>query len=146
MSTIEVTELLGDGIGPELRESVYTIAEALPLDLKFIPFDLSLENRESSNSRDLYEHVYQSMNRTKLAIKYPTVTKSSSPNAVIRRMCSFSVILRPVISIKGIKPGLNRGSPPNKCSISRSAICPSNCSRSICLVPCGVIPTWFSTV
>lgn len=103
MSTIEVTELLGDGIGPELRESVYTIAEALPLDLKFIPFDLSLENRESTNSRDLYEHVYQSMNRTKLAIKYPTVTKSSSPNAVIRRMCDFSVILRPVISIKGIK-------------------------------------------
>jgi isocitrate dehydrogenase (NAD+) len=103
MSTIEVTELLGDGIGPELRESVYAIAKVLPLDLKFIPFDLSVENRESGNSRELFEQVYQSMNRTKLAIKYPTVTKSSSPNAIIRRMCDFSVILRPVVSIKGIK-------------------------------------------
>ena len=44
MSTMEVTELLGDGIGPELRESVYSLANALPLDLKFIPFDLSVEN------------------------------------------------------------------------------------------------------
>lgn len=103
MSIIEVTELLGDGIGPELRESVYTIAAALPLDIKFIPFDLSVENRESGNSRDLFDQVYQSMNMTKLAIKYPTVTRSSSPNAVIRRMCDFSVILRPVVSIKGIK-------------------------------------------
>lgn len=103
MSTIEVTELLGDGIGPELRESVHTIADILPLDLKFTEYDLSLENRESGNSRDLFDQVYQSMNSTKLAIKYPTVTHLSSPNAVIRRMCDFSVILRPVISIKGIK-------------------------------------------
>jgi len=103
MSTLEVTELLGDGIGPELRESVHTIADILPLDLKFTEFDLSLENRESGNSRDLFDQVYQSMNSTKLAIKYPTVTHLSSPNAVIRRMCDFSVILRPVISIKGIK-------------------------------------------
>ena len=86
MSTIEVTELLGDGIGPELRESVYTIAEALPVNLKFIPFDLSLENREAGHDRDLFEQVHQSMARTKLAIKYPTVTRKSSPNAVIRRM------------------------------------------------------------
>jgi len=103
MSTIEVTELLGDGIGPELRESVHTIAETLPLDLKFIEFDLSLENRESGNSRELFDLVYESMNSTKLAVKYPTVTQLSSPNAIIRRMCDFSVILRPVISIKGIK-------------------------------------------
>jgi isocitrate dehydrogenase (NAD+) len=103
MSSLEVTELLGDGIGPELRESVHTIADIIPLDLKFTEFDLSLENRESGNSRDLFDQVYESMNSTKLAIKYPTVTHLSSPNAVIRRMCDFSVILRPVISIKGIK-------------------------------------------
>ena len=38
MSKIKVTELLGDGIGPELRESVYAIADALPIDFEFIPF------------------------------------------------------------------------------------------------------------
>ena len=103
MNTIEVTELLGDGIGPELRESVHAIAETLPLDFKFIPFDLSVENRESGDSRDLFDQVHESMDATKLAIKYPTITRTQSPNAVIRRMCNFSVILRPVISIKGIK-------------------------------------------
>ena len=102
MATIKITELLGDGIGPELRESVYAIADVLPIDFEFIPFDLSLKNRESGD-RHLFDRVVESMNETKLSLKYPTVTNVSSPNAVIRRMCNFSVILRPVISIKGIK-------------------------------------------
>ncbi len=76
MSAIKVTELLGDGIGPELRESVYAIADALPLDFEFIPHDLSLENREK-NDRELYENLGASMNETKLAFKYPTVTATS---------------------------------------------------------------------
>lgn len=102
MSTIMVTELLGDGIGPELKESVHTITDILPLDINFVPFDLSVENRESGD-RELFDKVYESMNATKLAIKYPTITRTQSPNAIIRRMCDFSVILRPVISIEGIK-------------------------------------------
>jgi len=102
MSKINVTELLGDGIGPELRESVHTVAGVLPLDFNFIPFDLSLENRESGD-RNLFDKVIESIHQTKLALKYPTVTKSTSPNAIIRRRCDFSVILRPVISIKGIQ-------------------------------------------
>lgn len=102
MSKINVTELLGDGIGPELRESVYAVADALPLDFNFVPFDLSLENRERGD-RSLFDNVIDSMHETKLAIKYPTITHTASPNALIRRRCNFSVILRPVISIKGIK-------------------------------------------
>jgi isocitrate dehydrogenase (NAD+) len=102
MPKINITELLGDGIGPELRESVYAVAEVLPLDFNFIPFDLSLENREAGD-RDLFDKVIESMQQTKLALKYPTVTKTTSPNAIIRRRCDFSVILRPVISIKGIQ-------------------------------------------
>ena len=103
MRTIEVTELLGDGIGPELREAVYAIAEALPITFRFLPIDLTLENRERSD-RSLYDSVLTSMQSTRLAIKYPTTTAGgSSPNAIIRRMCNFSVILRPVESIKGIE-------------------------------------------
>jgi isocitrate dehydrogenase (NAD+) len=102
MSKVNITELLGDGIGPELRESVYAVADTMPLDFNFIPFDLSLENRESGD-RDLFDKVIASMNETRLAIKYPTITHTASPNAIIRRRCNFSVILRPVISIKGIK-------------------------------------------
>jgi isocitrate dehydrogenase (NAD+) len=98
---VVITELLGDGIGPELRESVYAIAEALPIAFRFIPFDLSLAHRNASD-RSLFDKVAQSMNETKLAIKYPTTTAGTSPNAVIRRLCNFSVILRPVMSMKGI--------------------------------------------
>jgi isocitrate dehydrogenase (NAD+) len=102
MGKVNITELLGDGIGPELRESVYAVADAMPLEINFIPFDLSLENRESGD-RDLFDKVIDSMQTTNLAIKYPTITQTASPNAIIRRRCNFSVILRPVISIKGIK-------------------------------------------
>ena len=102
MNAINITELLGDGIGPELRESVHAITDNLPIDFNFIPFDLTLENRESGD-RELFDKVIDSMHETRLALKYPTVTKTTSPNAIIRRRCNFSVILRPVISIKGIK-------------------------------------------
>ena len=101
MSTIEITELLGDGIGPELADSLHAVAESLPVDFKFHPVDWSLENREAKGD-DVIDEAEASMRRTKLAVKYPTVTNKRSPNALIRRRCDFSVIYRPAISIKGI--------------------------------------------
>ena len=102
MKKIVVTELLGDGIGAELRDSVYAVAEVLPLEFEFQPVDLSLAGREKGG-RKLFEEVATAMRETRIAIKYPTVTRDMSPNAIIRRLCNFSVILRPVISIKGIR-------------------------------------------
>lgn len=101
MSTIQVTELLGDGIGPELAESLHAVAESLPVDFNFRPIDWSLENREAKGDA-VIDEAEASMRETKLAVKYPTVTNKSSPNALIRRRCDFSVIYRPAISIKGI--------------------------------------------
>ena len=99
---IRITEVLGDGIGAELRQSVHAVAEALPMDIEFVPMDLSLASREQS-PRELFDRVGESMNETKLALKYPTITRTTSPNAIIRRICNFSVILRPVMSIRGIQ-------------------------------------------
>ena len=101
MSTIEITELLGDGIGPELAESVHQVADSLPVDFNFIPVDWSLETREARGD-DAIDEAFDSMQKTKLAVKYPTVTNKRSPNALIRKRCNFSVIYRPAISIKGI--------------------------------------------
>jgi len=101
MSKIQITELLGDGIGPELAESVHAVADVLPADLEFIPVDWSLETRERLGD-DAIDEAEESMRKTKLAVKYPTVTNKRSPNALIRRRCNFSVIYRPAISIKGI--------------------------------------------
>ena len=101
MSAIQITELMGDGIGPELAESLHAVADSLPADFNFIPVDWSLPNREKRGD-DVIDEAEESMRRTKLAVKYPTVTNKRSPNALIRRRCDFSVIYRPAISIKGI--------------------------------------------
>lgn len=102
MPPIRVTELLGDGIGPELREAVHEIVDVLPLSFEFEAIDFSLENREKSD-RSLYDAAAESMATNGLALKYPTITKTTSPNAIIRRLCRFSVILRPVFSIPGVQ-------------------------------------------
>lgn len=101
MSKIVITELLGDGIGPELANSVHMIADSLPANIEFIPVDWSVENREAKGVACIDE-AEASMRATKLALKYPTETRTRSPNALIRRRLDFSVIYRPAISIKGI--------------------------------------------
>jgi len=99
--TTRITELHGDGIGPELADAVRTIADALPIELDFEPVDWSLERRERDGDQAIDE-AEDSMRRNKLALKYPTVTQTRSPNALNRRRLGFSVIYRPAISINGI--------------------------------------------
>ncbi len=70
---IEVTELWGDGIGPELRCAVHALAGLLPVELRFAPVDLSLANRRRRGEA-LYDEAEQSLRETRLALKYPTVT------------------------------------------------------------------------
>ena len=107
MTSIAITELRGDGIGPELERSVHTIADALPLDFDFRAVDWSLETRErqAGVAIDLAEN---SMRDTRLVLKYPTITGTRSPNALIRRRCGFSVIYRPCISIPGINSNFRK--------------------------------------
>lgn len=88
---IEVTELLGDGIGPELETAVATVSDAIPVDLHFNKFDWTLERRIKEGMVPILEGE-GSLRKTHLAIKYPTVTKVESPNAILRRRCGFSVI------------------------------------------------------
>lgn len=96
-----VTELLGDGIGPELAAAVYTLVEHLPFELDFEPVDLSLPARQSRGMA-VYEEAADSVRRNRWALKYPTVTADESPNQVLRRMLGFSAIHRPVATIPGV--------------------------------------------
>jgi len=101
--TIKIVELMGDGIGPELSASVHAVVDKLPVKAEFIPVDWSLERRQDLTEQErAVDEAYQLMNEHKVCIKYPTVTKVKSPNALIRRKCNFSVIYRPAISINGI--------------------------------------------
>ncbi len=102
MTSLTITELLGDGIGPELRACVHAVADRLPIDIRFDPIDLSLENRRRAGP-ELYPAAESALRATRLGLKYPTVTETESPNAVLRRALDFTVIHRPVISIEGIQ-------------------------------------------
>ena len=101
-AALRITELRGDGIGPELEASVHQVADALPLVIDFRPIDWSLERRERDGDAAIDE-AEASMRRTRLAIKYPTVTRTRSPNRLIRRRLNFSVIYRPAATIPGVR-------------------------------------------
>jgi len=96
-----VTELLGDGIGPELSAAVHRVAEALPVRLEFRPVDLSLAGRRSRGPA-AYDEAVRAVEAAGVALKYPTVTAQESPNAVLRRRLDLSVIHRPVATIPGV--------------------------------------------
>ena len=107
MTSIPITELQGDGIGPELMRSIHAVADAMPLDVDFRPVDWSLETRERQGGIAI-DQAEDSMRETRLVLKYPTITGTRSPNALIRRRCGFSVIYRPAISIPGIQSNFSK--------------------------------------
>jgi isocitrate dehydrogenase (NAD+) len=107
LKSIEVTELWGDGIAPELRAAVHAVAGALPIDLAFEAVDLSVAAREREG-RAVYHRAAESIQRTRTAIKYPTQTRDDSPNAILRRWLGLSVIHRPVVSIEGISSNFKK--------------------------------------
>ncbi|MBX3411350.1 MAG: hypothetical protein KF708_01440 [Pirellulales bacterium] len=96
-----ITELMGDGIAPELAQAVRIIASRMPIQLDFETVDLSLPNREKHGT-PLLEAAVDAMHRNRFTIKYPTITSKYSPNSFIRQRCNFSVIHRPVASIPGV--------------------------------------------
>lgn len=105
--TYQVTELLGDGIGPELSRAVHTLADALPIRLEFLPVDFSLENRRA-RSKFVYDEAIESIRATGISLKHPTITAEESPNAILRRRLDLSVIHRPVRTIPGVPSNFRR--------------------------------------
>ena len=99
--TYRVTELLGDGIGPELSRAIHTLADSLPVRLEFLEVDLSLENRRAKKDA-IYDEAVKLIESTKVALKHPTITAEESPNQVLRRRLDLSVIHRPVYTIPGV--------------------------------------------
>jgi isocitrate dehydrogenase (NAD+) len=105
--TYQVTELLGDGIGPELSDAIHTLAEALPVRLDFRAVDFTLANRRA-RGRAVYDEAVESILATKVALKHPTATEEESPNQVLRRRLDLSVIHRPVYTIPGVPTNFRR--------------------------------------
>jgi isocitrate dehydrogenase (NAD+) len=107
MKHYRIVELLGDGISPELSQSVHTVAALLPFRLDFRSIDLSLPSR-TRNAHELYEEARTAMGELRVALKYPTATEVESPNKVLREFCNFSVIHRPVATFEGVENNFKR--------------------------------------
>lgn len=99
--TLKVAEFLGDGISAELSMAVHQVAQSLPIDVHFVPVDVSLEARRR-DAKAVYQAAEDAIRAHAVAMKYPTVTEQESPNKVLRERFDFSVIHRPVASIPGV--------------------------------------------
>ncbi|KAA0232366.1 isocitrate dehydrogenase, partial [bacterium] len=88
----EVAELNGDGIAAELRDSIHMLNEALGSPVSFRPVDWSLARRESEPAA--LDEGIEMTRELGVAMKYPTVTESVSPNQVLRDRLGLAVIHR----------------------------------------------------
>ena len=78
MSKITITELQGDGIGPEVAESLHAVAESLPVEFEFRQIDWSLETRERLGEEAI-DAAEESMRETKLAVSIRLLLKPAAP-------------------------------------------------------------------
>lgn len=96
----EVAELNGDGIAAELRDAIHALNEGLGNLVSFRPVDWTIDRRESSEAA-LDEGV-ELIRALGAAMKYPTVTRTISPNQVLRDQLNLAVIHRPCRTYPGV--------------------------------------------
>ena len=96
----EVAELNGDGIAAELRDAIHALNEALGSLIAFRPVDWSVDRREVSSAA--IDEGIELTRTLGAAMKYPTVTKTDSPNQVLRDKLDLAVIHRPCRTYPGV--------------------------------------------
>jgi isocitrate/isopropylmalate dehydrogenase len=110
MATPTVVVFEGDQTGQELLEEALRVLDpsVTKVDVTFQRFDLSLENRRSTNNQVVHEAA-EAMKATGLGLKAATITPETkndvgSPNAILRKAIDGTVILRTGRRIPGIRP------------------------------------------
>lgn len=108
MRTIVVLD--GDQTGQELLEEALRVLQpdVIKMELNFLHFDLSLENRRATNNQVVYEAGH-AMKEHHLAIKAATITPEmkgdvGSPNRILREEIDAEVIVRTGRRIPGVRP------------------------------------------
>ena len=106
--TIVVME--GDQTGQELLEEALRVLDpaVTGLDVEFVRYDLSLENRRATDNGVVHEAA-AAMRETGFGIKAATVTPEDpgdvgSPNAILRKGIDGTVIVRTGRRIPGVNP------------------------------------------
>ena len=96
----EVAELNGDGVAPELREAVHVLNDSLGSPVAFRPVGWTLQRREAGTAAA--DEGVELTGELGAAMKYPTVTKSVSPNQVLGDRLGLAVIHRPCRTYPGV--------------------------------------------
>ncbi|MCZ2108533.1 MAG: isocitrate dehydrogenase [Dehalococcoidia bacterium] len=96
----DVAELNGDGISAELRESIHALNEGLGSPVAWRPVDWAVERRESTPAA--LDEGIELTRELGVAMKYPTVTRTLSPNQVLRDRLGLAVIHRPCRTYPGV--------------------------------------------
>lgn len=102
--------LQGDETGQELLEEALRVIDpsVTGLDVDFIPYDLSLENRRATDNQVVHDAA-KALREHKLGLKAATVTPPArgdvgSPNAILREGMNAEIILRTGRRIPGVRP------------------------------------------
>ena len=102
--------LQGDQTGQELLDEALRVIDpsVIKVDLEFIRYDLSLENRQVTDNRVVFEAA-AAIRDHGLGLKAATITPSGkddvgSPNRILREEIGAEVILRTGRRIPGVRP------------------------------------------
>ncbi|HEM6116888.1 isocitrate/isopropylmalate dehydrogenase family protein [Streptococcus pluranimalium] len=102
----KVTLIPGDGIGPEIADALVAIFEAAKVPIVFERVEAGKVVYDTTGVL-IPEDVYQSIERTNVAIKGPTETPIgygfSSMNVGLRRKYDLYANIRPIKSINGVE-------------------------------------------
>ena len=96
----------GDGIGPEISQSVKDITLAMNLDIEWVTYQAGAEY--ASQTKEVFEPgLVDAIKKYKWALKGPTATPIGtgfrSVNVALRQQFSTYANVRPIRSFKGIK-------------------------------------------
>ena len=101
-----ITLFRGDGIGPELTESVLSIFQALKLPLEFEQFDAGLTSFEKTGDL-LPAEALESIRKNKVFLKAPITTPVASGfrsiNVALRKEFDLYANIRPAKSLPQLK-------------------------------------------
>lgn len=102
----KVTLIPGDGIGPEVSESMVKVVKASGVEIEWEKVDAG-EGVIKEYKTPLPQHVIDTIKKNKIAIKGPITTPVGkgfrSVNVTLRQTLDLYVNLRPIKSFKGVK-------------------------------------------
>lgn len=109
----KVTLIIGDGIGPEIVESVKAIFKAADVKIEWEETNAGISVMVNGNTNPLPESVLESIKRNKVALKAPLTTPVGegfrSVNVALRKELDLYANVRPIISLEGVNSPLKNG-------------------------------------